>query len=112
MPPLVGVDRPGRVLVDRDARVADEQVDGAELVLDALDHRLDLGALRDVHRERETVDLGRDLLDLLGRPGGDGDAGAGTRELESDRAADAASATRHERDLTVEARFLGHRARS
>ena len=85
---------------------------GPSSILHALDHLLDLGALGHVDREREAVDLGRDLLDLVGRPGGDRDARAGAGQLERDGAADAAPAARNERDLTVEADFVGHRPRS
>ena len=90
------------MLTDVSAGVSNQQVDGAELGLDALDHCLDGGAVGHVCNNCQPAGLAGDLLHLLGRAGTDGDPRAGGGELARDVRADPAAAAGHERHLALE----------
>ena len=101
LPVLVAHARDQRVA--RDAGVVDEDVDVAELRLDALDQRLRLRGIADVRTHRDAADLRRDRLGRL-VPGAvvHGHARAAARQLARDGGADAARAARDEGDLAVQ----------
>jgi hypothetical protein len=96
--PAPGVrSRPLERLGDQDARVRDEQLDGAELPLDRRDRLVDLRLVRHVGRETEdAVEGGR--LEVADRG-----ARAELAKGLGDAVADAARAPGHERDPSFDA---------
>src|SRR6266542_3222030 len=109
-PPILRIHLPGRALLVSDPGVCAKEIDGPELRLDPLDHRLDLLSPGDVGDDGEPVDLTGDSLDLLARAGADRDARARGRELTGDVRADPAPAPGHQRHLSVQA-IATHRSR-
>ena len=73
LPPVGGLDLPGRPFPERDPGVRHEQVDRAELALDLRDHRVDLLTRGDVRDDGEPADLARHFLDLIRAAGRDRD---------------------------------------
>jgi hypothetical protein len=90
----------GDALVVGEPGVGDEEVDAAGLAREALDRRLDLGAVADVDAAEHDVGAGQGVgegLELLGRPREQADGRAAGGEPLGQRAADAARGARHER---------------
>ena len=79
LPPVVGIDLPGRPVRAADTGVGDEQVDRAELAFGLDDHLVDGRAVADVHLERHPVNLAGNVLDLRARARRDRDVRAGVR---------------------------------
>src|SRR5882762_3387873 len=92
---------------ERGARVVDHHVEPPPLRHRALDHALDLVLLPDVHghRERAPAEVGDLLghgLEVLELAAAQGDVGAGARELDRDRLADAGTAAGDDGGLAFE----------
>jgi hypothetical protein len=90
-----------RVPAGRPAGVGDEDLDGAEVALDApeqLGRRVEVERVVDV---RAGADLTRRGLDLLPRSRADRHPGALARQLLGDPKADALRGARYERDFSV-----------
>ena len=107
VPVLLGVVRerhPGRA---GGTRIVDENVDLAERLARAIDHRLHVGSAGHVglHGDdlaAESLDLAGDLLRVQHLDVGDRDVGALARQRQHDATADPATSARHDRDLTGE----------
>ena len=95
-------------LAEHQAGVVDEDIQPAEVALDARDHLLDHVSVRDVglvgfRLAAGLLDLGDDRLGLgLRAVIVDGNARARSGQRLADRGADIASAARHERDASLE----------
>src|SRR5262249_49696027 len=96
-----------------EAGIVDQNIEAAEVVDDAIDHRLDPGKVGDVGLVGFRLAAGAgDLSDqrfgfLRGGPIVDRDACAFGGEAQRDFAADAARGTAHERDLSFQAQVHG-----
>ena len=94
---MVRSDAPG------DARRADEDVEAAELLLDARDRRVELGRARDVAGDAErAAELVRSRLHARGIEIEDGDAASARLDAPGARRADAARPAGDEGDAPVE----------
>ena len=102
LPPGVGIDLPCRAVRAADARVCAQEVERPQLALGFSNRTLDRSPVGDVQLERQSADLGHDLLDLAARACTHGDSGARVRELARDPRADPAPAAGDERYLAGE----------
>src|SRR5438128_6593496 len=107
VPVFLGIVRERHARRTGGARVVDEDVDLAERLARAVDHRLDVGGAGDVglHREdlaAQALDLAGDLLGVQHLDVRNGDVGAFARQRQHDATADPATAARHNRDLAGE----------
>ncbi len=92
-PPFRVVELPGHAAPSRDACVVDEQVDRAELGLDAGDCLADGRRVGHVERDGQRAGLLLQLLQLLDRTCSGGNRESRRRELRCDHAADALART-------------------
>ena len=105
MPGLVGELR--EPVAVGDAGIVDDDIDGAERGLGAIERAGDLRGIRHVEGDRDgnaamRRDLGGKRLQPVDATGGDGDLGAGARERQREVAAETGRCAGDERHLAVE----------
>ncbi len=112
VPPLGDVGLPRAALPQPDAGVVHEQVDRTQLALDLGDHPLDVVRAAHVGLDGQPVQLARHGVHLPARPGGHRHARSSRGQLARDPGADAATAARDERHLSLELALSRRHARS